>query len=86
MVGRALFVLANYNSCMHTTIEVRVSSSPTQSLCYFPHALLEAQNAPFAEEMSLLNALGMHSNFTIYEQPIGGKSPKETDDSIIAEI
>lgn len=37
----------------------------------------------FKEEMGLLNSLRMHSHFTRFEPPIGGKFPKETYDNII---
>lgn len=38
----------------------------------------------FKEEMMLLNRLRMHSHFTRFEPPIGGKFPKETYDNIIS--
>lgn len=38
----------------------------------------------FKEEMGLLNTLRMHSHFTRYEPPIGGKFPKEPYNRVIS--
>ncbi|OQD89943.1 hypothetical protein PENANT_c002G04673 [Penicillium antarcticum] len=88
LLGRSLFVLAEFYSCMHSTIELWLSnelgsiqdkSSPANNLQSSRHKL-------FKEEMMLLTGLRAHSHFSTFEPPIGGKFPKETYDSIIAEI
>jgi hypothetical protein len=85
MLGRSLFVLANFYSCMHTTIEAWIYEAESQN--YSPPRMLDdARNRLFAEEMSLLTALRTYSNFTVYEPPVGGKFPKATYDRIISEI
>jgi hypothetical protein len=85
MLGRGLFILANFYSCMHTTIEVWIKGA--QSEIQSPLFLLkEAREKLFSEEMSHITALWTFSQFTIYEPPVGGKFPKSTYDSIISEI
>jgi Aromatic acid exporter family member 2 len=85
MLGRSLFVLANFYSCMHTTIEVWIheAESGTHSP---PRILDDARNRLFAEEMSLLTALWTYHNFTVYEPPVGGKFPKATYDRIVSGV
>lgn len=87
-LGRSLFVLANFYSCMHTSIDVWINQeqgdmSDSQS----PARLLEnARTKLYTEEMSLLHSLRLHSDFTVFEPSIGGKFPKKTYDDIISEI
>ncbi|KAK2759958.1 hypothetical protein FQN54_002694 [Arachnomyces sp. PD_36] len=87
-LGRSLFVLAKFYSCMHTAIEVWMDEeqgdiSDEKSPAY----LLEyARNKLLTEQHALLDALRTYSNFTRYEPPIGGKFPKKTYDNIISEI
>lgn len=87
-LGRSLFVLANFYSCMHTSIEVWINQeqgdiNDSQS----PGQLLDrARTKLLAEEMALLKSLTMFSDFTRYEPPIGGRFPKETYDNIISAI
>ncbi|KAE8381971.1 hypothetical protein BDV26DRAFT_300451 [Aspergillus bertholletiae] len=87
-VGRALFVLAKFYSCMHTTVELWLNDElgnrqDTRSARF---QLETSQHKIFKEEMMLLNQLRMHSHFSAYEPPIGGKFPKATYDHIISEI
>ncbi|CAG7995124.1 unnamed protein product [Penicillium salamii] len=88
LLGRSLFVLAKFYSCMHTTIELWFSAelgnladsnSPAKSL-------QASRRKIFKEEMLLLASLRAHSHFSTYEPPIGGKFPKQIYDNIIAEI
>ncbi|KAM5501380.1 hypothetical protein McanMca71_000111 [Microsporum canis] len=87
-LGRSLFVLANFYSCMHTSIEVWINQeqgdiNDSQS----PGRLLDhARTKLLAEEMALLKSLRVFSDFTRYEPPIGGRFPKETYDNIISAI
>ncbi|RMZ47870.1 hypothetical protein CA14_008553 [Aspergillus flavus] len=87
-VGRALFVLAKFYSCMHTTVELWLhgelsNGQDTRSASY---KLETSGHKIFKEEMLLLNQLRTYSHFSTYEPPIGGKFPKETYDHIISEI
>ncbi|KAK2848491.1 hypothetical protein FQN49_005673 [Arthroderma sp. PD_2] len=87
-LGRSLFVLANFYSCMHTSIEVWINqeqgdTDDSQS----PGRLLDrARIKLLAEEMALLKTLRVFSDFTRYEPPVGGRFPKETYDNIISAI
>ncbi|KAF9886365.1 hypothetical protein FE257_011510 [Aspergillus nanangensis] len=87
-LGRSLFVLAKFYSCMHTTVELWLNGSlgniqDAQSASY---KLETARHKVFKEEMMLLNQLRMHSHFTTFEPAIGGKFPKAVYDSIISEV
>lgn len=88
LLGRSLFVLARFYSAMHSTIELWLAGelgniedehSPA-------HHLQKSRHKIFKEEMMLLTGLRMHSHFSTYEPPIGGKFPKEIYDNIISEI
>ncbi|KAJ5216746.1 uncharacterized protein N7469_011611 [Penicillium citrinum] len=88
LLGQSMFVLARFYSCMHTTIEYWLSdelgnSEDTGSPGY---ELQAARHKIFKEEMMLLNSLRMHSHFSTFEPPIGGKFPKKTYDDIISEV
>lgn len=88
LLGRSMFVLARFYSCMHTTIELwfggELGSAEDQTS---PGYQLQAlRHKIFKEEMMLLNSLRMHSHFSTFEPPIGGKFPKQIYDNIICEI
>ncbi|KAL3474306.1 hypothetical protein BJX99DRAFT_260576 [Aspergillus californicus] len=87
-LGRGLFGLANFYSCMHTTIELWLSGElgniqDTHSSSY---KLSKTRRKIFREEMTLLNTLRGLSHFSTFEPRIGGKFPKDIYDNIIAEI
>ncbi|KAJ5819558.1 hypothetical protein N7474_005149 [Penicillium riverlandense] len=88
LLGRSLFVLAKFYSCMHATIECWLSDElgDLQDTHSPAHKLQASRHKIFKEEMMLLTALRMHSHFSTYEPPIGGKFPKQVYDNIIAEI
>jgi hypothetical protein len=73
---------------MHSTIELWLSNElgPIQDKSSPAHNLQSSRHKLFKEEMMLLTGLRAHSHFSTFEPPIGGKFPKETYDSIIAEI
>jgi hypothetical protein len=88
LLGRSLFVLAKFYSCMHSTIELWLSNElgHIQDKSSPAHNLQSSRHKLFKEEMMLLTGLRAHSHFSTFEPPIGGKFPKETYDNIIAEI
>ncbi|KAJ5771141.1 uncharacterized protein N7511_003192 [Penicillium nucicola] len=88
LLGRSLFVLANFYSCMHSTIQLWLSNElgSIQDKSSPAHNLQSSRHKLFKEEMMLLTGLRTHSHFSTFEPPIGGKFPKETYDNIIAEI
>lgn len=85
LLGRGLFVLANFYSCMHTTIDVWIDGSQFD-IQSSTHLLAETRQKLFSEEMTLITAMRSFSQFTVYEPPVGGKFPKSTYDKIISEI
>lgn len=94
MLGRGLFVLAEFYSAMHATVEVWLGEldSPTgnstvaiQGGHRSHEKLAKNRQKLFKEEMTLLNALRAHSHFTNFEPPIGRKFPKQTYDALISE-
>ncbi|EAW13475.1 uncharacterized protein ACLA_055220 [Aspergillus clavatus NRRL 1] len=87
-LGRGLFVLAKFYSCMHTTIELWLKDElgNVQDIQSASYKLTTTRHKVFKEVMMLLNALRAHSHFSTFEPPIGGKFPKPVYDRIIAEI
>ncbi|PYI11948.1 hypothetical protein BO78DRAFT_331869 [Aspergillus sclerotiicarbonarius CBS 121057] len=87
-VGRGLFVLAKFYSCMHTIIELWLTGElgETEDVRSASYTLERSRHKVFKEEMLLLNSLRMHSHFSTFEPPIGGKFPKPTYDQIISQI
>ncbi|OJD12842.1 hypothetical protein AJ78_06622 [Emergomyces pasteurianus Ep9510] len=87
-LGRSLFVLANFYSCMHTTIEVWIQQE--QGDITDPHSptriLERVRMKLFAKELALLADMRTHSEFSLYEPPIGGRFPKYIYDNIASEI
>ncbi|KAF3402071.1 hypothetical protein F1880_009843 [Penicillium rolfsii] len=88
LLGRSLFVLAKFYSAMHSTIELWLAGElgNTEDDHSPAHCLKKSRHKIFKEEMMLLTGLRMHSHFSTFEPPIGGKFPRETYDSIISEI
>ncbi|KAJ5652824.1 hypothetical protein N7507_010250 [Penicillium longicatenatum] len=88
MLGKSLFVLAKFYSAMHTTIELWLNNElgDANDKNSRAHQLLKSRHKIFKEEMMLLTGLRMHSHFSTYEPPIGGKFPKQIYDNIISEI
>ncbi|KAK2791372.1 hypothetical protein FQN53_004553 [Emmonsiellopsis sp. PD_33] len=87
-LGQSLFVLANFYSCMHTTIEVWIHQEQGDTTNpQSPARLLErARVKLYAKEISLLSNIRSHIEFTAYEPSIGGRFPKEIYDNITSEI
>jgi len=85
LLGQGLFTLANFYSCMHTTIEVWINESQT-GIHSSPHLLAETRKKLFSDEMTLITAMRSLSQLTVYEPPVGGKFPKSTYDTIISDI
>ncbi|KAJ6115361.1 hypothetical protein N7486_001139 [Penicillium sp. IBT 16267x] len=88
LLGKSLFVLAKFYSAMHTTIELWLNNElgDINDKISPAHQLHKSRHKIFKEEMMLLTGLRMHSHFSTYEPPIGGKFPKQIYDNIISEI
>ena len=87
MLGSGLFTLAQFYSCMHTTIELWLNGErgTIQDVKLYSNRLVSRRRKLFRDEMTLLNALRMHSHFSTFEPAIGGKFPKSIYDAIISE-
>ena len=85
-LGGTLYLLANFYSCVHSTVEMRLSTgikgdpmnkkSPT-------YKLDKARHKVFTKVFIMLNKLREHSEFTKFEPTFGGKFPKKTYDELI---
>lgn len=73
---------------MHSTIEMWLAGElgNIEDKTSPAHHLQQSRRRIFKEEMMLLAGLRMHSHFSAFEPPIGGKFPKETYDNIISEV
>lgn len=87
MLGSGLFTLAQFYSCMHTTVELWLNGElgTVQDVRSSSDRLASKRRKLFRQEMTLLNALRMHSHFSTFEPAIGGKFPKSIYDAIISE-
>ncbi|MCJ1317830.1 hypothetical protein MMC15_003157 [Xylographa vitiligo] len=87
-LGESLYLLANFYSCVHTTIRMQVegaggSPEDKKSPC---RRLEKARDQILAKELALFAQLRQHSSSTIYEPTLGGKFPKGQYDVIINEV
>ncbi len=87
-LGASLYLLANFYSCVHTTVGLRLQGAEgDMDLKDSPGRKLEkARSKVFAKELMLLAGLREHSAFTAWEPTIGGKFPKQQYDTIIEEV
>lgn len=86
-LGAALYLLANYYSCVHTTVRTRLSGieGDPDDKHSLGRRLDKAREKVFTKEMALLAGLREHSNFTKWEPSFGGKFPRQQYDTIIDE-
>ena len=86
-LGSALYLLANFYSCIHTTLRMRLlgeegdaadENSPGRLL---DHARLKV----FAKLSQLLASMKQHIAFSAWEPTVGGKFPRATYSDIVRE-
>ena len=85
-LGHTLYLLANYYSCVHTTVNTRMKhgSCFDESKKSSPaFKLAKARAKCFAKLIVLLSKLREHSNFTKWEPTFGGRFPREKYDELI---
>ncbi|MCJ1250845.1 hypothetical protein MMC30_008073 [Trapelia coarctata] len=86
-LGESLYLLANYYSCVHTTVRVRLNGTggdPDDKQS--PRRRLDkARERILAKELALFAQIRQHSASTAFEPTFGGKFPKEQYDTIIQE-
>ncbi|KAL3448398.1 hypothetical protein BJX65DRAFT_71530 [Aspergillus insuetus] len=87
-IGRSLFILARFYSCMHAIIELwmRGGLGDAQDSRSASRRLEKMRHAMFQEEMGLLNTLRTLSHFSSFEPPVGGQFPRKMYNGIIGEV
>jgi hypothetical protein len=85
-LGRTLYLLANFYSCMHSTVEMRLTTGmkadPTKKKSPI-YRLDKARHKVFSKAVIMLSQLREQSEFTKFEPTFGGKFPKKTYDELI---
>ncbi|KAL8776179.1 MAG: hypothetical protein Q9194_003314 [Teloschistes cf. exilis] len=78
-LGASLYLLANYYSCVHTTVRTRLhgTEGDPDDKHSVGRRLDKAREKVFTKEMALLAGLREHSNFTKWEPTFGGKFPRK---------
>ena len=87
-LGASLYLLANFYSCVHTTVGIRLNGTEgdPKDKASPGHRLDKARTKVFTKEIALLAELRQHSAFTAWEPTFGGKFPRKKYDAIIAEV
>jgi hypothetical protein len=83
-----MFLLANYWSCVKTTIDQRVHDEEGDPLdpASAGKRLEKMRRKILAKQIVLLSQLRQNSAFTAFEPTFGGKFPKKSYDAIIVEL
>jgi Putative ER transporter, 6TM, N-terminal/Fusaric acid resistance protein-like/Aromatic acid exporter family member 2 len=85
-LGKTLYLLANYYSCVHTTVNMRMkhgSAADDTDNSSPMYKLAKARMKCFSKLIILLSQLREHSRFTTWEPTFGGRFPKEKYDELI---
>lgn len=84
----SMYLLANYYSCVHSTVKGRVlGSEGSMELNDAPGRKLDKFRLKlFSKEVALLAGLGEHAAWTAWEPTFGGRFPKEIYDDIVREV
>ncbi|KAF6238277.1 hypothetical protein HO173_003557 [Letharia columbiana] len=87
-LGVSLYLLANFYSIVHTTIDLRVKGTEgdMESKMSPGRKLQKARGKVYVKELALLAGLRQHSAFTAWEPTFGGKFPRQQYDTIIQEV
>jgi hypothetical protein len=88
-LGSTLYLMANYYSCTHATVEARLRAVPdltTDKRSNPMRQLDKARLHVFDKLLVMLNRLREHSGFVKYEPTFGGKFPKEIYDELIVHM
>ena len=87
-LGGTLYLLANYYSCVHTTVNMRLKHGANshrleQDKSSPMHRLSKARMKCYRKLIVLLSKLREHSKFTRWEPTFGGQFPKDKYDELI---
>ena len=89
-LGSTLYLLANYYSCTHSTVETRLRSGPNclpSNQKNDPMRRLDkARQRCFEKLMVMLNKLREHKAFLKFEPTFGGRFPEETYGELIVHV
>lgn len=88
-VGSALYILANYYSCVHTTLDARLHLGP--SIVDLPknhpvRQLDAIRIKVFGKVLLMLNRVHTHAKFIRFEPPFGGRFPKQAYADLVSSI
>lgn len=70
VLGRSLFVLADFYACMHATVDLWITGAEEGSTIT-SRALDGARDRLFAEGMQLITALRKHCHLSKFDPPLG---------------
>lgn len=84
-LGSTMHLLANYYSCVHTTVDLRLSAGHKHNKKKGTPAwkLEKARSKVFSKTIVLLNKLRDNPSYLRHEPSFGGKFPKYTYDELI---
>ncbi|KIW86343.1 hypothetical protein Z517_01739 [Fonsecaea pedrosoi CBS 271.37] len=88
-LGSTLYLMANFYSCVHSTVELCLRTRPDLAIDKKndpKRKLDKARRRVFDKLMVMMNRLREHSQFIKYEPTFGGKFPKETYDELIVHM
>lgn len=88
-LGSTLYLLANFYSCVHTTLDARLHLGPAANDLPQTHPIKRldaARMKVFSKILLMLTRLRTHANFTKFEPQIGGRFPRETYEELITSI
>ncbi|KPI44474.1 uncharacterized protein AB675_8574 [Cyphellophora attinorum] len=88
-VGSTLYILANYYSCVHTTMDARLHLGPAASGLPPSHPISKLDAARlkvFGKVLLMINRLHTHSKFIAFEPPFGGKFPRKAYADLISSM
>jgi len=88
-VGATLYILANYHSCVHTTLETRLQLGPAykDQPANSPIKKLDAARSKvFSKTLLMITKLREYHDFTRFEPPFGGRFPREKYEELTTSI
>lgn len=87
-VGGALYILANYYSIVHESIQARIKDveGDLEDKNSLGARLTKLRTKVFTKQVLMLTNLRTFSDFQKYEIPVGGRFPKEQYDILVKSI
>ncbi|KZF26963.1 hypothetical protein L228DRAFT_258315 [Xylona heveae TC161] len=84
-LGASLYLLANYYSCVHETVRLRLAGvdGDCNNRKSPAHRLSKVRQKVFSKQMLLIGGLREHFSFVRYELSVGGKFPKERYNNLV---